>query len=146
MLQPGLTHQRTLVASAEDSIHFLGDGVPPALSTPAMIMNLEITARDAVLPLLAPGQDTVGVMVNVTHLAATPVGMKVTYKATLTDIDRRRLTFAVEACDEQDKIAEGAHQRFIIDVARYAERLNAKAGLTTAGPTGSPSAAPAAGS
>jgi len=128
MLQPGLSHETTLVVSEADSIHFLGGSVTPALSTPSMILNLEITARNAVLPLLGPGEDTVGVLVNVSHLAATPVGMKVTFRATLTGVDNRRLTFAVEAHDEEEKIAEGTHQRFRIDVARYAARLNAKAG------------------
>ena len=125
MLQPGVSHEKTLVVSNAEAIHFLGDAVP-ALATPSMIMWLEMTARDAVLPLLEPGQDTVGVHVNVSHLAATPLGMKVTFRVTLTEIDRRRLTFAVEAHDEREKISEGTHQRFIIDVARYAERLNAK--------------------
>ena len=116
----------TKVVTDAEAIHFLGDAVPPALSTPAMILWLEITARDCVLPLLEPGQDTVGTRVNVAHLAATPVGMKVTCRARLTAVDRRRLTFEVEAYDEKDKIGEGAHERFIIDVARYAERLKAK--------------------
>lgn len=117
-----------MVVSEAEAIHFLGGAVKPALSTPAMILWLEITARDAVLPLLEPGQDTVGTRVNVAHMAATPVGMKVTCRATLTDIDRRRLTFAVEAYDEKDKIGEGTHERFVIDVARYAKRLEEKLG------------------
>lgn len=126
MVQPGVSLEKTLVVSDAEAIHFLGDAVTPALSTPAMILWLEITARDAVLPLLEPGQDTVGIRVSVSHLAATPLGMKVTFRATLTAIDRRRLTFAIEAYDEQEKVAEGTHERFIIDVARYAERLKAK--------------------
>jgi fluoroacetyl-CoA thioesterase len=128
MLQPGLTHEIKRVVTAAETIHFLGSAVTPALSTPSMIMLLEITARDGVLPHLETGQDSVGTIVNVAHLAATPLGMQVTYRATLTAIDRRRLTFAVEAWDEKDKIAEGTHERFVIDVARYAERLKAKAG------------------
>ena len=126
MLQPGVSHESTLIVTEQEAIHFLGPGIAPALSTPAMIMNMEITARDAVLPHLEPGQDTVGTVVNVTHLAATPLGMKVTFRATLTEIDRRRLTFRVEAYDEKEKIGEGTHQRFIVEVARYAERLTAK--------------------
>jgi len=128
MLEPGVSHQITRVVSAGEAIHFLGPGVTPALATPSMIMWLEITAHDAVKPLLDPGQDTVGIHVNVSHLAATPVGMKVTFRATLTAVEKRSLTFAVEAHDEKDKIAEGTHQRFIIDVARYAAGLQAKAG------------------
>ncbi len=127
MLEPGISHETTIVVTDEVSIHFLGAGVTPGLSTPAMIMRLEMTARDAVLPHLGAGQDTVGVLVNVSHLAATPVGMKATFRARLTAVEGRRLTFAVEAHDEKEKISEGAHQRFIIDVARFAARLKAKA-------------------
>jgi len=116
-----------MVVTDADAIHFLGNEVTPALATPSMILWMEITARDTVLPLLEPGQDTVGTHVNVAHLAATPIGMKVTFRATLTAVDRRRLTFAVEAYDEKEKIGEGAHERFIVDVARFAERLAVKA-------------------
>jgi predicted thioesterase len=125
MLQPGVTHQETMVVTEAEAIHFMGSGIR-ALSTPSMILWLEITARNAVLPLLEPGQDTVGTLVNVAHLAATPLGMKVTCRATLKAIDRRRLTFAVEAYDEKEKVGEGTHERFVIDVQRYAERLSAK--------------------
>ncbi len=114
-----------MVVTEAEAIHFMGSGIR-ALSTPSMILWLEITARNAVLPLLEPGQDTVGTLVNVAHLAATPLGMKVTCRATLNAIDRRRLTFAVEAYDEKEKIGEGTHERFVIDVQRYAERLSAK--------------------
>lgn len=130
MLQTGLTRENTFVVSAAESIHFLGPAVTPGLSTPNMILWMEMTARDTVLPHLAPGQDTVGVLVNVKHLASTPVGMKVIFLATLTAIEGRRLTFAVEAHDEKEKIGEGTHQRFVIDVARFAERLKAKGGGT----------------
>jgi predicted thioesterase len=128
MLQPGVSLEKTWVVTAAEAIRFLGDAVKPSLATPSMIMWLEFTARDAVLPLLDPGQDTVGTHVSVSHLAATPIGMKVTTRATLVKIDRRRLTFAVEAFDEKEKIGEGTHERFLIDVARYAERLKEKLG------------------
>ncbi len=128
MLQPGISLETTMTVSEDVAIHFLGPGVTPALSTPATIMRLEITAHDAVQPHLEPGQNTVGVVVNVAHLAATPIGMKVRFKATLTAVEDRKLTFAVEAYDEKEKIAEGTHERFIIDVARFAARLKAKAG------------------
>ena len=127
MVEPGISHERKLVVTEAEAIHFLGRGDARALSTPSMIMHMEITARDAVLPFLEPGQDTVGTKVDVAHLAATPLGMKITFRATLKAVDRRRLTFAVEAHDEREKIGEGTHERFIIDVARYAERLKEKA-------------------
>lgn len=128
MLQPGVSLEKTWVVTAAESIRFLGDAVKPSLATPSMINWLEFTARDAVLPLLEPGQDTVGTHVSVSHLAATPIGMKVTTHATLVKMDRRRLTFTVGAFDEKEKIGEGTHERFVIDVARYAERLKEKLG------------------
>ncbi|HYM13591.1 MAG TPA: thioesterase family protein [Bryobacterales bacterium] len=128
MLEPGVSLEKTWVVTDAVSIRFLGNAVKPSLATPSMIMWLEFTARDAVLPLLDPGQDTVGTHVSVSHLAATPIGMKVISRATLVKIDRRRLTFSVEAFDEKEKIGEGTHERFLIDVARYAERLKEKLG------------------
>ena len=116
-----------MVVSEAEAIHFMGTGIR-ALSTPSMILWLEITARNTVLPLLAPGEDTVGTQVNVSHLAATPLGMKVTCRAQLTAVDRRRLMFSVEAFDEKEKIGEGTHERFVVDVTRYAGRLAAKLG------------------
>ncbi len=115
------------MVTERDAIHFMGQGVTPVLATPAMIMWMEVTSRDAVLPHLEPGQDTIGTHVNVAHLAATPLGMKVTLRATVTAVEKRRVTFAVEAHDEKEKVGEGTHERFIVDVARFAERLAAKA-------------------
>ncbi len=114
-----------MVVTEAEAIHFMGSGIR-ALSTPSMILWLEITARNAVLPLLEPGQDTVGTLVNIAHLAATPLGMKVTCRAMLRAIDRRRLTFDVEAYDEKEKIGQGTHERFVVDIQRYAERLSTK--------------------
>ena len=127
MLEPGVSHEEVMIVTEAEAIHFMGGGIR-ALSTPSMIMWLEITARNTVLPLLAAGEDTVGTQVNVSHLAATPLGMKVTCRAKLTAVDRRRLLFSVEAFDEQEKISEGTHERFVVDVARYAGRLGAKLG------------------
>jgi fluoroacetyl-CoA thioesterase len=91
-----------------------------------MILGLERTSRNLVLPLLDPGYDTVGTHVNVYHLAATPIDMTVTFHSEVTSVDDRRVNFKVEAFDEKEKIAEGTHQRFIVNVARFAERVREK--------------------
>ena len=128
MVEPGISLERRIVVSEEDSITFLGTDVKPSLATPAMIARMEIAAHDAVRPYLADGQDTVGTRVNVEHLAATPLGAEVTYGAKLTAVDGRRLTFEVEASDEREVVGRGTHERFIIDVERFAAGLRKKFG------------------
>lgn len=98
------------------------------LSTPDMIRLIEQTAIEAVQPCLAPGQATVGTRVDITHLAATPVGMTVTITVEVTEIDRRRLGFKVEVRDDLDEAGRGTHERFIVDgtqrIPRLQEKLN----------------------
>jgi fluoroacetyl-CoA thioesterase len=101
------------------------------LATPHLIGHLEMTARNSVKPLLDPGHDTVGTQVNVAHLAATPMGMNVTFRSEVISVEDRRINFKVEAFDEKEKIAEGTHQRAIVNIAKFATRVAAKA--STAG-------------
>lgn len=101
-------------------------GMAPVLATPRLISFLERTAHLAVFPLLPEGQSTVGILVNVRHLAATPVGMEVRVRAELLEVDRRRLRFKVEAWDAVEKVCEGEHERFIIDQARFMANLEKK--------------------
>jgi predicted thioesterase len=128
MVEPGISLERKRIVSDEDAITFLGDGVKPSLSTPRMIMWMEYAARDAVLPHLEPGQDTVGVRVDVSHLAATPLGEEVTYRATISKVEGRRLTFEVEALDSRETVGKGLHERYIVDVKRFAEGLRKRFG------------------
>ena len=123
----GTSHEEKLVVTPDVAIDFMGVKDARVLSTPNMILGLERTSRDAVLPLLDPGYDTVGTHVNVYHLAATPVGMTVTFRTEVTSIEDRRVNFKVEAFDEKEKIAEGTHQRFVVNVARFAARVQEKA-------------------
>ncbi len=126
-LEPGLTHERTLTVQISDTArHSGGETLPPVLSTPRMIGQMEQTAHAAVLPFLAAGQTTVGTLVNIKHLAATPIGMTVRFRSELVEVDRRRLVFKVEAWDEVEKVGEGLHERFIIDEARFTARLEEK--------------------
>ena len=97
------------------------------LSTPAMVSLLEEAADETMRPYLGPGQDSVGVRVDIRHLAATPKGMRVKATATVREIDRRRVTFDVVIEDEVEKVGEATHDRFIIDGDRYTDRLKQKA-------------------
>ena len=113
--------------TSEVAIDFMGLDGPRVLSTPQMIGRMEMTCRNAVLPLLDPGHDTVGTHVNVAHLAAAPIGMVVTFTAEVTAVKDRRLEFRVAARDEkEEKIGEGTHERAIVNVAKLAARLAQK--------------------
>jgi fluoroacetyl-CoA thioesterase len=118
--------EEKLQVTEDVAIDFMGVKAARVLSTPNMILGLERTSRNLVLPLLDPGFDTVGTHVNVYHLAATPVGMTVTFRSEVTSVEDRRVNFKVEAFDEKEKIAEGTHQRFIVNVARFAARVQEK--------------------
>jgi fluoroacetyl-CoA thioesterase len=122
----GTKREEKLLVTNEVAINFLGNEGARVLSTPHMIGFMERTCRNAVLPLLDPGYDTVGTHVNVYHLAAAPLGMAVTFFAEVTAVNDRRVQFRVEAHDEKEKIGEGTHERAIIDVARFATRMAAK--------------------
>ena len=122
----GTKLEKTLLVDNEVAINFLGQEGARVLATPWLIGWMERTCRDAVLPLLEPGHDTVGTHVDVYHLAATPMGMTVTFKAEVTSVEDRRVNFKVEAWDEKQKCGEGTHQRAIVNIARFAARMQAK--------------------
>ena len=115
-----------LLVTTEVAINFMGMEGARVLSTPHMIGFMERTCRDTVLPLLDPGYDTVGTHVNVAHLAASPIGMSVTFTAEVIRVEGRRVEFRVEAHDEKEKIGEGTHERAIINIAKFATRLAEK--------------------
>ncbi|MFB3828899.1 MAG: thioesterase family protein [Bryobacteraceae bacterium] len=122
----GTVHEHGLLVTAEVAISFTGVEEARVLSTPHMIGFMEMCCRNAVLPFVGEGYDTVGTHVNVFHLAATPVGMLVAFRAQVTSVEDRRVNFKVEAFDEKEKIGEGTHQRAIINVARFGARVQAK--------------------
>lgn len=110
----------------QNAISFLGLADARVLATPWLIMYLEMTSRDTVKPFLLDGQDTVGTQVNVRHLAATPIGLQARFHAEVVELEGRRVRFRVEAWDDREKIAEGEHERFIVDVARFARHVQGK--------------------
>lgn len=122
----GAKAENALLVTNENAINFLGLEGARVLSTPHMIGYMERTCRNLALDMLEPGFDTVGTQVNVSHLAAAPLGMAVTFKAEITGATEKRIQFRVEAWDEKEKIGEGAHERGIINVAKFATRLMAK--------------------
>jgi len=123
----GTKGESTILVNDENAISFLGVEDARVLGTPYLIGHLEMTARDSVKPYLEEGFDTVGARVDVRHLAATPMGMRVTFRSELTGIEDRRLHFRVEAFDDKEKISEGTHERAVIQIAKFATRLQAKA-------------------
>ncbi len=115
------------MVTSETAIDFLGLAAARVLSTPCLVGLLEMACRDSVKPLLEEGFDTVGAEVSVKHLAATPVGMQIRLLSEVIAVEGRRVRFKVEAFDEAERICEGEHERFVIDVARFAGCVEAKA-------------------
>ncbi len=125
-IQPGLRGEVSLVVGEEHTAARFGAGGVRVLGTPMMIGLMENAAFSALQPLLPAGQSSVGTRVDIRHLAATPVGMKVTATAELIEVDGRRLLFRVEARDERELIGEGQHERFIITLDRFLARVEEK--------------------
>jgi fluoroacetyl-CoA thioesterase len=123
----GAKREERLLVTGEVAIDFLGMEAARVLSTPHLIGYLEMTARNLIKEYLASGWDSVGTHVDLKHLAATPVGMAVRLCAEVISSGDRRVTCRVEAYDEREKIAEGTHERVLVDVARFAVRVAAKA-------------------
>ena len=130
-LTPGLRGTATTQVTPDKTANRIASGVVEVYATPQMIGLMEQACSDSVRPYLPTGQSTVGTLVNVRHLAATPLGMNVRAEAELLEIDGRRLVFAVVAYDDTEKIGEGRHERFIITDDRFLDRVKAK--LPTAG-------------
>jgi predicted thioesterase len=127
-LTPGLSADYELTVSSEDTADRWGSGLVPVYSTPALVGAMEKTAVLALAGSLPAGQTTVGGRIEVRHLAPTPVGMKVRVSAKLVEVEGRRLGFSIEAWDENEKIGEASHDRFIIDEARFMQKVRSKGG------------------
>lgn len=127
LIQPGLRGEVTLLVAEEHTASYLGSGVVQVLATPQMVLLMERAGVAAVDHLLPQGFGTVGVRLDVGHLAPTPVGFQVWATAELTEADGRRLTFRVEVRDENELVGEGTHRRTIVDVQRFSERVAKKA-------------------
>jgi len=122
----GTKREERLLVTSDVAIGFLELADARVLATPELIRYMERTSRNAVLPFLEPGHDTVGTHVDVSHLAAAPIGSVVTFTSEITSVQDRRVQFHVTARTEEELIGEGTHERAIINVAKFATRLAAK--------------------
>jgi len=123
-LKPGLTGESTTTVVHENTAASVGAVGVEVFATPMMIALMENADWRAVADSLEDGDVTVGTVVNVRHLAATPLGQRVRATAELIEIDGRRLVFKVEAYDEKRKIGEGTHERFIVNLDRFIKRID----------------------
>src|SRR5688572_509067 len=130
-LKPGLRHSldmvvdKSLVVPSMPAAFAFAD-MPPVFATAYMVAFIEWACLEALRPYLAPNERTVGTGINVSHLAATPIGMKVTAEIELLEIEGRKLRFKVSCRDETDLIGEGFHERAVIDTAKFMSKLSAK--------------------
>nr|WP_320011849.1 thioesterase family protein [uncultured Desulfobulbus sp.] len=115
--------KQELVVTLDDTAAIYGSGLVEVYATPAMVALMEKTCLQSVLPYLPEGHGTVGIKINVSHSKATPVGMHVSCVSKLIEVDRRRLVFEVVASDEKGEIGRGVHERFVIDTAKFMEKL-----------------------
>ena len=125
-LEPGVSNTLTIVVDESMTADRFGNSGVQVLATPMLVSYFELAAHQLAMQALGPGQGTVGFHIDIRHLAATPIGMRVTFRATLAERDGRRLVFRVEASDEQERVGEGTHVRFVVDMDRFMGRIAGK--------------------
>lgn len=125
-LEIGLTSELELTVEHKHTAEALGSGGVKVFSTPMMIALMEGAALQTVASHLPEDFTTVGLSLNIHHIAATPVGIKVTAKAELLQVEGKKLTFKVEAFDETEKIGEGTHERYIVQESRFLQKVSQK--------------------
>ncbi len=122
----GLRGEASAFVDSSNTAKTMGSGELEVFATPSMIALMEKASTNALAEGMPEDSSSVGTMINVKHMAATPVGMEVTAKAELVEVDGKRLVFSVEAFDEKDKIGEGKHERFVISKERFMTKANGK--------------------
>lgn len=126
VVRAGLRGNAELVVGEEHTAPRVGSGRVRVLATPVMINLFEAAALDAVERLLPQGHQSLGTVLNVRHIAATPVGMRVTAFAEVTGVEGRTIRFRLEARDEKDLIGDGTHERVVVNVAKFDLRVQRK--------------------
>ena len=126
-IKVGMNASTEILVGTRDTAHHVGSGKIKVLATPVMIMLIEEAALSAVEEYLTPGLQTVGTQLNVSHIAATPVGMRVVAHAEVVEVVGRKLVFKVWVDDESERIGEGTHERVIVDLERFDKRIDLKA-------------------
>jgi predicted thioesterase len=125
-ISPGETGTASLIVSDEHTAPRVGSGKVAVLATPVMINLIEAAALAAVEHLLPAGYQSLGTLLNVRHIAATPVGMRVKASAVVSHVEGRTISFTVKAEDEKELIGEGTHERVVVNVAKFDERVQRK--------------------
>ena len=125
-ITPGLTGQAEIIVTPDKTAPFVGSGRIAVLATPVMINVIEAAALAAVEHLLPAGHQSLGIHLDVRHFAATPVGLRVTATAEVTAVDGRTIGFRVDVRDEREPIGGGTHERVVVSVARFDERVQRK--------------------
>lgn len=125
-LKVGIKGKRTLTVEEKMLANTVGSGAIPVFSTPWLVALMEGAAQESVADAIGEGNVTVGTSLNISHLAATPLGMEVTAESELIEVDGRRLVFSVVAYDAVDKIGEGKHERFIVGAEKFVAKCNGK--------------------
>jgi len=123
MLTVGKIGTATTVVSDNNTAKFIASGSLDVFATPMMIALMELAACDCLADSLMPTQTSVGTQINVAHLAATPLGATVTAKATVLQVEGRKILFEITAHDGVNEIGRGTHERFVVDVQRFMEKL-----------------------
>ena len=123
---PGLVGTVETVVTPSETAPFVGSGRIAVLATPVMINLIEAAALKAVEHLLPAGHQSLGIHLDVRHFAATPVGLRVTATAEVVRVEGRTITFRVDARDEREPVGGGTHQRVVVSVARFDERVQRK--------------------
>ncbi len=126
MMTTGIKGKMERKVTDELTAEAIGSGELKVFATPALIALAEETAWKSVSGELEDGKGTVGTRMDISHIAATPVGMTVCCETLLTQVDNRKLTFQIEVYDESEKIAEGTHERFIVDNERFQTKATNK--------------------
>lgn len=126
MLEIGLIHTKETICDENNTAAAVGSGSLRVFSTPALLTLMELCAAEAVQPHLEDGQSTVGTKAELSHIAATPVGMRVKCQCELVEIDRRRLVFDIKAYDEAELVSECKHERFIVNNDKFISKCYSK--------------------
>ncbi len=122
----GMTHEKVLKTGPEHSAQHFYPQLPNVFGTPFLVGLFEGVSAELMAPHLGPGEQSVGIGMNLKHTAATPLGMEIRAKTEVTAVDGRKLTFKVEAFDEKEKIGEAVHERFIINAEKFNQKVESK--------------------
>ncbi len=123
-MEAGIKNEKSIVVTDEVTASKVGSGLLPVYATPSMIALMEGTCAESVQPYLAEGEGTVGVSVDIKHIAATPVGMTVRCESLLKEVNGKKLVFEVNVYDEKGLVGTGIHKRAIINNEAFMARLS----------------------